>query len=81
MLWVLKRTVSLRRFFWAPKTFAKKYGLEIIYNFMLNFLDDAETSESNKETIFLFLNKNLCCGYSKELSQWNSSFEHSKHLL
>ena len=23
MLWVLKRTVSMRRFFWAPKTYAK----------------------------------------------------------
>ena len=23
MLWVLKRTVSMRRFFWAPKTYVK----------------------------------------------------------
>ena len=26
MLWVLKRTVSMRLFFWAPKTYAKNYG-------------------------------------------------------
>ena len=26
MLWVLKRTFSNRRFFWAPKTYAKNYG-------------------------------------------------------
>ena len=26
MLWVLKRTVSMRRFFWAPNTYAKIYG-------------------------------------------------------
>ena len=26
MLWVLKRSVSMRRFFWAPKTYAKNYG-------------------------------------------------------
>ena len=26
MLWVLKRTVSMRQFFRAPKTYAKKYG-------------------------------------------------------
>ena len=26
MLWVLKKTVSMRRFFWAPKTYAKNYG-------------------------------------------------------
>ena len=26
MLWVLKRTVSMRPFFGAPKTYAKNYG-------------------------------------------------------
>ena len=26
MLWVLKRTVSMRRFFWAPKTYVKTDG-------------------------------------------------------
>ena len=26
MLWVLKRTVSMRRFFWAPKTYVKIDG-------------------------------------------------------
>ena len=31
--------------------------------------------------IFLFLNKNICCGYSKELSQWDGSFEHPKNVL
>ena len=35
MLWELKRTVSLRRFFWAPKTYVKTDGLENIYNFTL----------------------------------------------
>ena len=35
MLWVLKRTVSMRRFFWAPKTYVKIDGLENIYNFTL----------------------------------------------
>ena len=29
MLWVLKRTVSMRRFFWAPKTFAYNIGKKI----------------------------------------------------
>ena len=37
MLWVLKRTVSMRRFFWAPKTYDKTDGQENIYNFTLNF--------------------------------------------
>ena len=35
MLWVLNRTVSIRRFFGAPKAYAKNYGLENIYNFTL----------------------------------------------
>ena len=26
MLWVLKRTVSMRQFFWAPKTYDKTDG-------------------------------------------------------
>ena len=35
MLWVLKRTVSMRWFFWAPKTYVQTDGLEDIYNFIL----------------------------------------------
>ena len=31
MLWVLKRTVSMRQFFWAPKTYVKIDGYENIY--------------------------------------------------
>ena len=37
MLWVLKRTVSMGRFFWVPKTYVKTDGLENIYNFTLKF--------------------------------------------
>ena len=33
MLWVLKRTVSMRLFFWAPKTYDKIDSLENINNF------------------------------------------------
>ena len=35
----------------------------------------------DKYLIFLFLNQNICCGYSKEPSQWDGSFEHPKHML
>ena len=35
----------------------------------------------NENLIFLFLNQNICCGYSKEPSQWDYSFEHTKHIL
>ena len=37
MLWVLKRTVSMRRFFWAPKTYVETDGQEKIYIFTLIF--------------------------------------------
>ena len=30
---------------------------------------------------FLFLSQNICCGYSKEPSQWDGSFEHPKHMF
>ena len=35
MLWVLKRTISMRRFFWTPKTNVKIDSLENIFNFTL----------------------------------------------
>ena len=35
----------------------------------------------NENLIFLFLNQNICCGYSKEPSQWDGSFKHPKHML
>ena len=34
-----------------------------------------------KKLIFLFLIQNICCGYSKEPSQWDGSFEHPKHMI
>ena len=39
MFLVLKRTVSMKRFFWAPKTSVQTDGLKNIYNFTLkNFV-------------------------------------------
>ena len=35
----------------------------------------------NEKLFFFFLNQIICCGYSKEPSQWDGSFEHPKHLL
>ena len=34
-----------------------------------------------KKVLFLFLDQNICCGYSKEPSQWDCSFEHQKHMI
>ena len=30
---------------------------------------------------YLFLNHNICCGYSKEPSRRDGSFEHPKHMF
>ena len=35
----------------------------------------------NIKLIFLFLNQNICCVYSKEPSQWDGSFEHPQNML
>ena len=34
-----------------------------------------------EKLVFSFLNQNICCGYSKEPSQWDGSFEHPKHII
>ena len=34
-----------------------------------------------KKLNFLFLNQNICCGYSKEPSQWDGSFKRPKNIL
>ena len=46
-----------------------------------NEYTEAFNLECATEFFFLFLNQNIYCGYSKELSQWGSSFEHPKHML
>ena len=35
----------------------------------------------NENLIFLYFNQNICCGYSKEPSQWDGSFEYPKHTF
>ena len=35
----------------------------------------------NRKLFSLFLNQNICCGYSKEPSHGDSSFEHPKHMF
>ena len=35
----------------------------------------------NRKINFLFLNQNICCGYSKEPSQWDGSFDYPKYML
>ena len=35
----------------------------------------------NQNLILLFLNQNICCGYSEELSHRDGSYGHPKHTL
>ena len=35
----------------------------------------------NQKLMILFINKNICCGYSKESSQRDGSFEQTKQML
>ena len=35
----------------------------------------------NWKLFFLFLNQNVCCGYLKEPSRWDGSFENPKHMF
>ena len=40
-----------------------------------------QISVRNQKLTFLFLSQNICCGYSKELSQRDGSFEHPKQMF
>ena len=40
-----------------------------------------QIGELNGKLFYLFLNQNICCGYSKESSRWDGSFEHLKHMF
>ena len=41
---------------------------------IFNWASSLELRVRNKNIIFLFLNQNICCGCSKEPSQWDGSF-------
>ena len=43
--------------------------------------EDLGQQERVPKIVFLFLNQNICCGYSKEPSQRDGSFEHPKDMV
>ena len=47
----------------------------------LKLATQAFSLECVTKSIFLFLNQNICCGYSKEPFRWDGSFEHPKRML
>ena len=49
---------------------------------MASFSLGVDTPQSSERVILhIFLNQKVCCGYSKELSQRDGSFEHQKHMF
>ena len=65
-------------------TYKKKIPYtNFIYIHALHFKKNQAFSlrEWIKKLNFLYLNQNICCGYSKEPSQWDGSFEQPKHML
>ena len=42
---------------------------------------DPQIREQNGKLFFFYLDKNICCGCSKEPSEWDGAFEHPKHML
>ena len=42
---------------------------------------DPQIWACNRKLFYLLPNQNICCGYSKEPSQWDGSFEHPKHMF
>ena len=45
-----------------------------------NYHTGSQIRVCNWKLFFLFLKQNICCGYSKEPSQWNDSFEQPKDM-
>ena len=60
MLWVLKRIVSMRRFFWAAKTYVKTDGLENIYNCTLKSVVYLNLCFNPKKGKPIFINNVRC---------------------
>ena len=63
MLWILLWTVKVLLHY--PKCVLTYAGPQIRVH--------------NRKLFFLFLKQNICCGYPKEPSRWDGSFEHPKY--
>ena len=79
MLWILKRSVSMRRFFWAPKTYVKTDGYENIYNYMLKKFCLSKLDQPM--WLWYFITKNAASQVTNRSSHESLSFAQSLHLL
>ena len=97
MFWLRIKKINFQicTLIWRPEkvNFEQKHGkLPKIYKFKTLILkksaDDKNVYKTgpqirvcNWKLFFLFLNQNICCGYSEEPSRWDGSFEHPKHMF
>ena len=59
------------------------------HNFFINLLNDKKNNllhviishRAELKLLFVFLNQNICCRYSKEPSQWDGSFEYQNKYV
>ena len=72
MLWVLKRTVSMRRFFWAPKQMLKLNGREIftiLCSKILLILTNANSLHASHHTSAYKLSQTVWTGHHDQARQ------------
>ena len=102
MLWALKRTISMRWFFWIPNQIFKLTEKALFTFFSSNVfgyllfhksLQDSSCSFPAQAlsfsctqmgfllVFFLISQQNICCGYSKEPSQWDGSLEYPEQMF
>ena len=55
--------------------------LDTIQRSHIDFLNYIGLVKSGYQVVFLFLNKNICCGYSLEAPQWGASNEYPQHMF
>ena len=75
---------ALRVNFFSNNSFTKYHQSESVKQFgsrMQAIWSGLQIKVRIGKSFSLFRIQNICCGYSKEPSQWDGSFEHPKHML
>ena len=78
MLWVLKRTISMRQFFLPPTTYVKTDGYEYIYNFPREKNCLSKPVKSLAQRTLDSLNEGLPIKMAREKFQRKLYFFHEK---
>ena len=78
-LWINKRTISMRRFFWTTKTYVKTHGQEIIKNFRLKYVSNPMSGLH--QNFFLISQAKHMLWVLKRTVLMRRFFEHQKHNM